>query len=299
MPPTETPPAATLGAAGLVVVGLICQEIGAGLAVTLFPQVGALGMVTIRMFFSAVILMAVFRPRFRSRSRSDWLTVVAFGLALAAMNTLFYLALTRLDLGATVTIEYLGPLVLSVVAGRRASAWLWALLAFAGVALLGRGGFEQLDLLGVLFALGAGVMWVSYILLSARAGGRFARLDGLALAMVVSAIVMLPFGVTTAGSALVHPMVLVLGLAIAVLSSTIPYGLELFALRRLAPAVFSILLSLMPALAALAGLLILHQALEVLDVVAIGLVVTAGMGAVRAAASRSRPGPADSTPVGL
>jgi inner membrane transporter RhtA len=278
-----------LGAAGLVVGGLICQEVGAGLAVTLFPQVGAIGMVTLRLVFSAAILLLVFRPSLRSRTRGDWLSVLAFGVVLAAMNGLFYLALTRLHLGATVTIEYLGPLILSVVVSRRASAWLWAVLALAGVVLLGRGGFDHLDPIGVVLALAAGVMWVCYILLSARVGRRFARLDGLAVAMAAGALVTIPFGIATAGAALIIPHVLLIGLAIAVLSSAIPYALELLALRRLPAATFSILLSIAPALAALAGLVILHQQLELLDVVAIGLVVVASMGAVRAA-SRA-PGP--------
>jgi len=291
-------PAASFGAAGLVVGGLVCQEVGAGLAVTLFPQVGALGMVTIRLVFSAVILLLVFRPSLRSRTRADWLSVLAFGVVLAALNGLFYLALTRLPLGATVTIEYLGPLILSVVVSRRASAWLWAVLALAGVALLGRGGFDHLDPLGVLFALAAGLMWVCYILLSARVGGRFERLDGLAIAMAAGALVTIPFGIATAGVALVRPGVLLVGFAIAVLSSTIPYALELVALRRLPAATFSILLSVAPALAALAGLVILHQQLEVLDAVAIACVVVASMGAVRASTRRRPPGgaPAEPTP---
>jgi inner membrane transporter RhtA len=284
--PTRT---ASFGAAGLVVGGLVCQEAGAGLAVLLFPSVGAVGMVMLRLVFSAIILLLVFRPSVRGRTRSDWLTVIGFGLALAVMNTLFYLALTRLHLGATVTLEYLGPLVLSVVVSRRASAWLWAVLAFAGVVLLGRGGFGSLDPVGVALALGAGVMWVAYILLSARAGARFARLEGLALAMAIGGILMLPVGVVTAGTALLNPITLVLGLAVAILSSTIPYGLELFALRRLPAATFSILLSLAPALAAVAGVVILGQQLTVLDAVAIGLVVVASMGAVSAANRRIPP----------
>lgn len=275
---------APLGATALVVAGLICQEVGAALAVTLFPQVGAVGMVTLRLGFSAIILMLVFRPSLRGRTRADWLTVVGFGLVLAVMNVLFYLALSRLHLGTTVTIEVLGPIILSVVISRRASAWLWAVLAFGGVALLGRGGFDSLDPLGFLFALGAGAAWVGYILLSARTGRTFARLDGLAIAMTVGALVTLPFGIATTGAPLVLPHVLLFGLAVAVLSSAIPYGLELIALRRLPAATFSILLSLAPALAALAGLLILGQHLELLDAVAIGLVVAASMGAVRAAA---------------
>lgn len=272
-----------------MVLGLICQEAGAGLAVLLFPQVGAIGMVTLRLFFSAAILVAVFRPSLRGRTRADWLTVIAFGLVLAVMNSLFYLSLTRLDLGAAVTIEFLGPLVLSVVTSRRAAAWAWAVLAFAGVGLLGRGGFGDLDPIGVALALGAGALWAAYILLSARAGARFARLEGLALAMVIGAAVMVPFGIGTAGLDLVHPLVLVLGLAVAVLSSTIPYGLELLTLRRLPAATFSILMSLGPALAALAGFVILHQHLDVLDAAAIGMVVGASMGAVWTARGRVLP----------
>jgi inner membrane transporter RhtA len=282
-------PRVPLGAAGLVVAGLICQEVGAGLAVTLFPQVGAVGMVALRLGFSAVILLIAFRPSLRRRTRSDWFTVVAFGLVLALMNALFYESIARVPLGTAVTIEFLGPLVLSVVISRRASAWLWAVLALAGVGLLGRQGFDHLDPIGVAFALAAGAMWVGYILLSARTGRHFARLDGLAIAMAIGALVTIPFGAATAGTNLVAPTVLLFGFAVAVLSSAIPYGLELLALRRLPSATFSILLSLAPALAALAGLVILHQALDWLDALAIAFVVVASMGAVRAAARRREP----------
>ena len=277
-----------LGATGLVIVGLVCQEVGAAFAVTLFPSVGAVGMVSIRLAFSAAILMLIFRPRLRGRSRADWMTVVMFGLSLAGMNVLFYEALARLPLGVTVTIEVLGPLILSVVISRRASSWLWALLAFAGVALLGRGGVDSLDPIGVLFAAGAGALWVAYILLAARTGRRFERLDGLALAMTVGALVVVPFGAVTAGAAIIHPQILLLGLAVAVLSSTIPYGLELLALRRLPAATFSILLSLAPVLAAMAGLVILGQPLQLLDLLGVILVVAASMGAVRAASRQTR-----------
>jgi len=288
---TIVPPArrgGTLGAAGLVLVGLICQDIGAASAVTLFPQVGALGMVTLRLAFSAIILMAVFRPRLRGRSTADWFTVIAFGLALALMNGLFYEAIARVPLGTTVTIEVLGPLILSVVVSRRASAWLWAVLAFVGVAILGWGGFDKLDPVGVAFACAAGVMWVCYILLSARTGRHFERLDGLAIAMSIGAIVAIPFGVVTAGPTLFQVHILLLGVAVAVLSSAIPYGLELLALRSLPAATFSILMSLSPALAATAGLLILNQSLTIPDAIAIVLVVVASMGAVRAAARGDR-----------
>jgi inner membrane transporter RhtA len=294
--PSTPSGAPALGATGLVVAGLVCQEIGAAFAVTLFPAVGAVGMVSLRLAFSAAILMLLFRPTVRGRSRDDWMTVVVFGLSLAGMNVLFYEALARLSLGVTVTIEVLGPLILSVVVSRRASSWLWAVLAFAGVALLGREGFDSLDPIGVLFAAGAGALWAAYILLSARTGRRFEKLDGLALAMTVAALVVVPFGALTAGAAIIQPQILLLGLAVAILSSTIPYGLELLALRRLTAATFSILLSLAPMLAALAGLLILGQALTPVDLLAMLLVVAASMGAVRAASRRSGPTITEVTP---
>jgi inner membrane transporter RhtA len=239
--------------------------------------------------FSAAILLLVFRPSFRGRSRSDWLTVVGFGLVLATMNAFFYESLLSVPLGAAVTIELLGPLILSVVASRRPSAWLWAALALAGVVLLGWTGIEgRLNLGGALFAAAAGGMWVCYILLSARTGQRFSRLDGLAIAMSVGALAIAPLGILTAGIALLKPIDLALGLAVAVLSSAVPYGLELISLRRLPAATFSILLSLAPAIAALAGFVVLRQHLEPLESFGIGCVVVASAGAVIAAARGNR-----------
>jgi inner membrane transporter RhtA len=282
--------AARLGASGLVVLGLICQELGAAIAITLFPQVGATGMVLLRLFFSAGILLLVFRPSFRRRSRADWLTVIGFGLVLATMNAFFYESLLTVPLGAAVTIELMGPLILSVVMSRRPSAWLWAALALAGVVLLGWAGIEgRLNPLGALFAAIAGGMWVCYILLSARTGRHFGRLDGLAIAMAVGAVAIAPLGIVTAGAGLLKPADLGLGLAVAVLSSAIPYGLELISLRRLPAATFSILLSLAPAIAALAGFLVLRQHLTLLGSIGIGCVVIASSGAVLAAARRATP----------
>jgi inner membrane transporter RhtA len=216
------------------------------------------------------------------------MTVIGFGLVLATMNALFYASLLSVPLGVAVTIELLGPLVLSVVISRRPSAWLWAALAFAGVLLLGWSGFgREFTLAGVLFAAGAGCMWVCYILLSARTGRRFSRLDGLAIAMSIGAVAIAPLGILTAGAALLKPVDLALGLAVAVLSSAIPYGLELISLRRLPAATFSILLSLAPAIAALAGFLVLGQDVSWLGSVGIGCVVIASMGAVFLATRRS------------
>lgn len=280
---------------GLVVVGLVCQDLGAAIAVLLFPQAGPLGMVALRLAFSAIVLLLIARPSLRGRTAAAWRAVVAFGLVLALMNGTFYLAIARLPLGVTVTIEVLGPLALSIVTSRRVSAWLWAALAFAGVAALAGGGWDRLDPIGVLFALAAAASWALYILASARVGRAFPRLDGLALAMTVGAMVAVPFGIAAAGPAMVRPEVLGLGLAVALLSSTIPYALELIALRRLPASAFAILLSLSPAVAALVGLLVLGQGITALEAVGIALVVVASIGAVRTAGPRE----ADATePVG-
>lgn len=270
----------------MVVIGLMCQEVGASVAVLLFPRIGPLGIVLLRLGFSALLLMLIARPRLRGHTASAWRAVVGFGVVLALMNGLFYLALERLPLGVTVTIEVLGPLVLSVIAARRASAWLWALLALAGVVALAGGGWDRLDPIGILFALGAAASWALYILASARVGREFPRLDGLALAMVVGALVALPFGIATAGTLLIRWDLLALGAAVAVLSSTIPYALELLALRRLPASAFAILMSLAPATAALAGWVLLGQSLTWIEVLGIALVIAASMGAVRASADR-------------
>jgi inner membrane transporter RhtA len=272
----------------IVAVGLACQEVGASLAVMLFPSMQALGMVMLRLVFSAAILLLIARPRLRGHSAYGWRSVFWLGGVLALMNGLFYLALARLPLGVTVTIEVLGPLVLSIVASRRASAWVWAGLALIGVVALGGGGWDRLDPLGVLFALGAAASWAFYILASARVGREFPRLDGLALAMTFGALVSLPFGIASAGAALLRIDLLGLGAAVAVLSSTIPYALELIALRRLPPAVFAILMSASPATAALAGLVLLGQSLTWLELVGIALVIAASVGAVLASQRAAR-----------
>ncbi|MFJ3880575.1 EamA family transporter [Streptomyces sp. NPDC090077] len=272
----------TLGGVGLVLAGTLSVQFGSAFAALLFPRAGALGTVALRVTFAAVLLLAVARPRLRGYARGDWAVAVGFGLALGGMNLLFYQALDRIPLGAAVTFEVLGPLLLSVVVARRASSLLWAALALAGVFLLGRSGFAAgLGAAGVAFALGAGAMWAAYIVFNARAGARFPRLDGLAIAMAVAALVSLPLGIGSAGPALLEPGVLALGLAIAVMSSGVPYTLELLALRRLPAATFAVLASLSPAVAAVAGYLVLGQGLSPVQCAAIGLVVVASAGAVR------------------
>ncbi|MFD9287389.1 DMT family transporter [Streptomyces sp. NPDC060030] len=273
--------AAALGPVALVVAGGLSVQFGAAVAVLLMPKAGALGVVTLRLAAAALVMLVVCRPKLRGHSRADWGTVVAFGIAMGGMNTLFYQAADRIPLGAAVTLEVLGPLVLSVVASRRLVSLVWAALALCGVFLLSGGGFDRLDPVGVAFALGAGVMWALYILFSARTGRRFPQADGLALAMVVAAALSLPLGIMESGSKLVVPSTLGLGIAVALLSSVLPYTLELMALRRLPAPTFAVLMSLEPAIAATAGFLILDQALSTTDALAIALVIGASMGAVR------------------
>ncbi|GGS28994.1 EamA family transporter [Streptomyces griseoviridis] len=274
------------GPVGLVLAGGLSVQFGGALAVTLMPRAGALGIVTLRLAVAAVVLLLVCRPRLRGHSRADWGTVVTFGVAMAGMNGLFYQALDRIPIGAAVTLEVLGPLALSVATSRRAVNLVWAALALGGVFLLGGGGFDGLDPAGAAFALAAGGMWAAYIVFSARTGRRFPQADGLALAMGVGAVLFLPLGVVESGTRLLDPVTLGLGAAVALLSSVLPYTLELLALRRLPAATFAVLMSLEPAIAALAGFLVLHQSLTPAQCAAIALVVAASMGAVRTQVGR-------------
>jgi inner membrane transporter RhtA len=279
----------SLGAVGLVLAGALSVHSGSAVAAALFPRAGVWAVVFMRLAIGAILLLAVCRPAIRRRSRSDWALIAAFGAVLAGMNTVFYEAIERIPLGTAVTLEVLGPLTLSVVAARRASAWLWAGLALAGVALLGRGGFDRLDPIGVALALVAGALWASYIVLSSRTGSRFPKADGLALAMGVAALLTLPLGIAGAGPVLADPALLGLGAAVAVLSSVLPYTLEMIALRRLRTETFAILMSLGPAIAACAGLVILGQAMTWTEATATVLVIAASVGAVRTAGRQSKP----------
>ncbi|WUM96169.1 EamA family transporter [Streptomyces sp. NBC_00322] len=278
------------GPVALVVAGALSVQFGAAIAVLLMPRAGALGVVTLRLVLAALVLLVVCRPKLRGHSRADWRTVVAFGAVMAAMNVLFYQAADRIPLGAAVTFEVLGPLVLSVIVSRRLVNLVWAGLALGGVLLLSGGGFDRLDPVGAAFALSAGAMWAAYIVFSARTGRRFPQADGLALAMAVGAVLSLPLGLAEAGSKLVVPSTLGLGLAVALMSSVLPYTLELLALRRLPAPTFAVLMSLEPAIAATAGFLVLHQALSAVDALAIALVIAASMGAVRTQVAGKAPG---------
>lgn len=281
--PSRTGARTSPAGVALVVAGQCSVHVGAAIAALLFPVAGVAGVVTLRLVVAAVVLMLVTRPRVRGYARADWVTIGAFAVALAGMNTFIYQAFERIPIGIAVTIEVLGPLVLSIVTGRGAARWAWVGLALAGVALLGGGGFARadgLDPVGVAWALAAAALWAAYIVFSARTGARFPKADGLALAMTGAAVLVLPWGILGAGAVLLDPRTLGLGAAVAVLSSVLPYSFEMAALRRLPTTTFALLMSFGPVLAALAGFLVLGQVLAVVQVVAIGLVVLACAGAV-------------------
>ena len=270
----------------LVVVAAISQELGAALAVKLFSALGPVGAVFVRLAVSGLILCLAMRPQLRGLSRRAWYAAVGLAAALVVMNTCFYLAIDRIPLGVAVTIEVLGPLILSVVVSERGTAWLWALLAFAGVALLGlsQQRLGGVDTAGFAFAAAAAAAWAAYILASARAGAEFPRLDGLALATALGALAVAPFALVSIDSAAaMHWDVLGLALIVGLMSSVIPYSLELLSLRRLSAETFAVLTSISPVTAAIAGWIVLGQQLGVPGYLAIVLVSAACVGAVRSA----------------
>lgn len=261
----------------LVAVGSV--QCGSAFADKIFDTAGPGGVAFLRVLLTALVLLAIARPSIRGRTRRQLLTVAAYGLALAGMNWSFYEALHHLPLGVAVTIEFVGPLSVAVAGSRRLVDGLWALLAASGVVLLAlRGEQAGVRALGVLLALVAASCWALYILLAKQVGTSFAATEALALGMAVGTLLVLPAGIVEGGSALLRPGVLGACFGIAMLSSLIPYTLELIALRRLSTAVFGLLMSLEPAAAALAGVVVLSQPVTAVLGVALVLVVAASVG---------------------
>ncbi|MHB8531775.1 MAG: EamA family transporter, partial [Solirubrobacteraceae bacterium] len=272
---------------GVLVVGAIASiQFGAALAATLFARVGPAGTVWLRLLFGSLVLLAVARPSLGGRTRAELGLAVAFGLVLGAMNLSFYESVQRIPLGVAVSLEFVGPLTVALLGSRRRLDLLWVALAAVGIVALTRtGGAHPLSGLGVGLALLAGAFWGCYILLNARLGRLYEGTSGLALAMGVATLAVLPFGIGGGGSSLLGAEALLLGGAIGLLSSAIPYTFEVEALRRIAPPVFGVLMSLEPAVAALAGLAVLGQRLAARELLGIGLVVIASVGASRRARS--------------
>jgi inner membrane transporter RhtA len=273
----------------LVLAAVTSVQFGAALAKTLFDELGASGTVFVRTLFAALVLALIWRPRVAGHDRREIALAVVFGLVLAGMNLCFYGALDRIPLGIAVTLEFVGPLGVAVFGSRRPLDLLWVGLAAAGILLLSNpGGAGGLDGLGVALALTAGALWAAYILLSARVGRVFPGGAGLALAMLVATVPLAPVGIAAGGADLLVPWILLAGAAVGVLSSAVPYALELEALRRLPVGVFGVLMSLEPAVGALAGFVVLGEELATREVAAILLVVAASAGAARRASLAPR-----------
>jgi inner membrane transporter RhtA len=270
-------------AVGLVLGGVVSVQVGAALATTLFDELGPRGTVLLRIGFAALILLAVWRPTVRGLRGTRLRDVVLFGLVFAGMNLSFYEALDRIPLGIAVTIEFIGPLGVAVVASRRATDLIWVALAAVGILLLSPAPNASVDALGAGLALLAGTFWAAYIVLTARIGRTFSGGTGLALAMAVATLALIPVGIGGADEAFGQPDLLAAALGVALLSSAIPYSVELEALRRLPQGTFGVLMSLEPAVAATVGFLLLDQGLAATEVLAIVLVVVASAGALRTA----------------
>jgi inner membrane transporter RhtA len=265
----------------LVIGSCLSLPFGAAVAAQLFPVLAPWGVTSLRVAIAAILLLLLVRPRPGKWTRAQWLAAVLFGVSLAAMNGFFYAAIDRIPLGPAVAIEFLGPLVLAAVLTRRLADAAWVGVALLGMVVLGIDGLigaEPLDPLGVVFILIAAGFWIMYIRMSARVGALIPGNSGLAMGLVVAAVLLIPVGIPAVSTVAMDPQLLLLAAITAVLSSVIPYTFELAALRRLPQRVFGVLLSLEPAFATLAGWLILGQDATPLRMLAVGLVIAASVG---------------------
>lgn len=265
----------------LVVFSIGSMQLGAAFAKSLFSEVGPAGMVFMRVGFAAIILFALCRPKWTPHTQFHFKALLSFGIALTLMNLSFYAAIERIPIGIAATLEFLGPLGLAALKSRERLDFLWVFLAFVGVLLLAPIRGEALDIWGVLFALVAAFCWAMYILLAAQVGQAVPGADGLCWAIVIAAVLLAPIGIASAGSAFLEPNILGVGFIVAMLSSMIPYSLELIALKSMPVNVFGVLKNLEPMSAAIAGLLVLGEMLTVQSAFAIALVSLAAAGASR------------------
>ena len=288
LPEHARPGIARIPAVWLVIGGIASVQCGAAIAKDLFDLIPPTAMVWLRLLTSALIFLIAVRPRLAARTRTDWLVALGFGLSLLTMNWAIYQSFARIPLGIAVTIEFLGPLTVAIVGSRRPRDLIWVLLAGVGVALLGLTP-GRLSAVGIAFALLAGGAWACYILLSAETGRRWPGLSGLTIASVVGALALAGPSIAEAGTNLLQPRILLLGLIVGVLSSVIPYSLELTALRSIPPRLFGILMSLEPAAAAMAAMILLGEFLSWTQWLAVGCVVLASVGATRSARPPAEP----------
>ena len=287
MPPNAT----TLSSLLAVILAMLSITLGASLAKTLFPLLGAAGTTLFRLGCAALLLSLVFRIWRMPFDRRTLLGAIPYGLSLGAMNLLFYLAIERIPLGVALAIEFIGPLTVALLGSRHRADFLWLALAIVGLLLLLplRAAEQALDPLGVALALGAGVFWGLYMLTAERASREFDGAHGLAISMVFGALVALIPGIAGGGLGQLDLPILGIALAVALASSVIPYTLETEALRRIPRGVFGVLMSMEPAVAALAGLIVLGETLDAVQLVAVGIVVLASVGVTRSSSALERP----------
>ncbi|CAL8976326.1 Threonine/homoserine exporter RhtA [Propionicimonas sp. T2.31MG-18] len=287
-PPAPRSLPAWLSPVWLVLGAIVSVQVGAAFAKSLFALTDPTAVAWLRMAAAAAIFWVFARPRLRGRTWPEWRVVIGYGIALATMNWAIYQSFARIPIGLAVTIEFLGPLAVALVGSRRARDLVWVGLAAVGVTLLGV--FPTtVDWAGIGFALLAGAAWAAYIVLSGPTGAAWEGVTGVSVGSLVGALVFLVPGLVAGGSSLWQPRVAVLAVVVGVLSSVIPYGLEMVARRRIPAGVFGILMSLEPAAAALAALLVLGEQLGWVELVAMACVIVASVGSTRALAKAPAP----------
>jgi len=261
-----------------VLLAIISVQCGAAIAKTLFPEIGAIATASLRIGISALILLAVYRPKLRQLSSRQWKLVIPYGLSLGAMNLIFYLAIERIPIGLAVTLEFIGPLTVAILGSRRAVDFIWVALAAAGILLIAPWTNSNVDLLGAGLAVLAGLLWAGYIVLGGRVSNVMDSGSAVATGMLFASLLIFPFALFDGKLATIAPSHFGLGFALALLSSAIPFTLEMKALGQLPARTFSILMSLEPAAASLCGLLFLREYLSLNETLAVVFVIVASAG---------------------
>ena len=282
--------ASTLLPVGLLLIAMASIQSGASLAKSMFPIVGAQGTTTLRLIFASFIMLLILRPWRAKLNAKSLKTVIVYGMALGGMNFLFYMSLRSVPLGIAVALEFTGPLAVAIYASRRAIDFVWIALAITGLLLLIPTGenTDSIDLVGASYALGAGVCWAFYILFGQKAGADNG-VQTAALGVIIAALFIAPIGIAHAGAALLTPSLIPIAIGVAILSTALPYTLEMIALTRMPARTFGTLMSIEPAFGALSGLLFLNEVLSFAQWMAISCIIMASVGATLTMRSRSRP----------
>ena len=289
-----TPPnrslASSLFPVALLLVAMASIQSGASLAKSMFPIVGAQGTTTLRLIFASIIMLLLLRPWRAKLTAQSLRTVLVYGMALGGMNFLFYMSLRTVPLGIAVALEFTGPLAVAIYASRRAIDFLWIALALVGLLLLIPNGAAStsIDLIGAGYALGAGVCWALYILFGQKAGADNG-VQTAALGVMIAALFVAPIGIVHAGAALLTPSLIPIAIAVAILSTALPYTLEMISLTRIPARTFGTLMSVEPAIGALSGLVFLREYLSLAQWAAITCIILASVGATLTMGDAAKP----------